>query len=548
MDSATKQRIADGQACYRAALDYLARGWSVLPLCYPDHVGIHLVSKGHLANCSMPGKRPWIRWGEYEDKLPTKSDVDYWWKQLSSSNVGVALGPVSGIIRVDVEGPAGEVALLRKSNGDLPPTLEFRSGRADGTGRGLLFGIPPGARLRSTYEKIAPNQELRFQARGAQTVLPPSRHKDGGLYEWTAGHAPGEIAIAPMPAWLLVELAEAKNGNGRSKDDWEKLFAGVPEGSRNDTMAAIIGKLMAGWADLDNVHPLWLSVLAINENNDPPLGEAELKTTFVSVHSAEKRKRLHEDSKAFDRFCAETVTQSCPKDDEGNIVSETPPRQEPPPWHVVEVDTDPIHYRLRSPFWSHCERVVGNGGYVVLTPEHLCYWSGVVKQVMVQAGERVRDRNKNWDQYLHDLLQCKGKQDAPLESRRPMLVSEFLLGHLRGARECRLEEDGQTIRFGSGSPQKLPDGRIIVGLQWLVQQASFAAESFKQKEILDAIQRAGMVKEVLGPEKQRRRWWIISPSLLGVLEGTILETTAGAQGAPSAHTLPTSAPEQNGSG
>src|SRR5262249_49534611 len=52
--------------------------------------------------------------------------------------------------------------------------------------------------------------ELRFQAKGAQTVLPPSRHKDGGLYEWLPGRSPDDIPLAPAPRWAVERWSAAK--------------------------------------------------------------------------------------------------------------------------------------------------------------------------------------------------------------------------------------------------------------------------------------------------------------------------------------------------
>jgi hypothetical protein len=103
---------------------------------------------------------------------------------------------------VDVEGDAGEAELLRRSGGDLPATWEFTSGK----GRGLLYAIPAGATLRTTSKWLEIGQELRLQAKGTQTVLPPSRHPNGRLYHWRAGHGPGEIEAATMPKWMIERM------------------------------------------------------------------------------------------------------------------------------------------------------------------------------------------------------------------------------------------------------------------------------------------------------------------------------------------------------
>jgi hypothetical protein len=199
-------------ACLTAGLDYLARGWSVLAVCPPDHFG---VGSTHRSQCKSPGKAPFGKWKCFQDRLPTPEEIKAKWRDNPQLNVGMALGPVSGLIRVDVDGPEGERRLAQLSGGDLPATLEFTSGRPNG-GRGLLYKIPPGATLRTTAESPKKKEELRLQAKGAQTVLPPSRHREGSLYAWKAGHGPDEIQAALAPAWLVEQLRPAPQRNGHT--------------------------------------------------------------------------------------------------------------------------------------------------------------------------------------------------------------------------------------------------------------------------------------------------------------------------------------------
>jgi putative DNA primase/helicase len=235
-DAAAQAEAAARQAgaeCLQAAIRYLGYGWAPLPNCPPDHVGIDRVSKGHRKDCETPGKRPWIIWRRYSKELPTEDEVRRWWRQLPFSNVGVALGPVSGLLRVDVDGQAGEQALRELSGGDLPDTLEFTSGREDGSGRGLLYKIPPGVTLKTTPKPKGlelGKGELRLQGEGAQTVLPPSRHESGRRYRWVEGHAPGQIEAAPAPPWL-VGLMRADGGAAPGTGKRADPGAGAPAGN-----------------------------------------------------------------------------------------------------------------------------------------------------------------------------------------------------------------------------------------------------------------------------------------------------------------------------
>ena len=146
------------------ALAYLRLGFSVLADCPPDHQGM---SKKHRDECKNPGKVPWHRWKEYQDRLPTEQEVRSLFTRMPKSNIGLALGPVSGLVRVDIDGPGGEQMLAELSGGELPDTWEFTSGRENG-GRGLLYKIPNGVTLKTTKGPgLAKHEELRFQAKGA---------------------------------------------------------------------------------------------------------------------------------------------------------------------------------------------------------------------------------------------------------------------------------------------------------------------------------------------------------------------------------------------
>jgi hypothetical protein len=272
-----QQRLADGRACRDAALRYLKLGWSPLSLCPPDHVG---VGREHSKKCNHPGKVPWHLWKEFQDRRPTEEEIRDWWRRQPNANVGTALGPISGLIRVDVDGAAGEAALQAKSGGDLPDTLEFRSGRKDGTGRGLLYRIPDGVELRTTPEPITAGAELRFQAKGAETVLPPSRHKDGPRYEWVSGHGPDDIEPAIAPAWVVREL-QATTSSSKGTTTTSAGGKKIPEGGRNTSLTSLAGTMRRRGM---TVEAITAALLAENEARcDPPLPEDEVRGIAQSV-------------------------------------------------------------------------------------------------------------------------------------------------------------------------------------------------------------------------------------------------------------------------
>jgi putative DNA primase/helicase len=280
-DDYIRQRQADGAACFEHALRYLREfGWSVLAVCPPDHAG---VGRTHGRHCESPEKAPWGLWKEFQGRLPTEDELRRKWHDNPTLNVGSALGPVPVLVRVDVDGPIGEEQLLRLSGGTVPRTLEFTSGRTNG-GRGLLYKVPPGVPLRATIERAGqPKQELRFQAKGAQTVLPPSRHPEGCLYAWVPGYEPWEIETAPAPDWLLAQVRpgqrEGKLGSAPQ--------AGEPikEGRRDTELTS-----MAGVMRRRGFSAAAITAALRVENTlrcQPPLDEAQVEKIAQSVGSYE---------------------------------------------------------------------------------------------------------------------------------------------------------------------------------------------------------------------------------------------------------------------
>lgn len=268
------QRLRDGAECLAAALDYLALGWAVLCCCPPDHAG---VGKKHGRECANWGKVPLHPWKSLQTAAPAAEEVKGWWRAWPTANVGCALGRGSRLVRLDIEGPQAEARLLELSGGDMPLTLEFASGRADGTGRGLLFAPPAGLELRTAQEGLALGGELRIQGEGAQTVLPPSRHRSGRRYTWTPGRGPEDIAPAPAPAWLLA--AAKKGSTFRARADggaYRDPREGVPEGSRHSYLTRLAG-LMRGRAGA-SAEAIRAALFAANEHDlETPLPEDEVE-------------------------------------------------------------------------------------------------------------------------------------------------------------------------------------------------------------------------------------------------------------------------------
>ncbi len=101
------------------------------------------------------------------------------WQRHCNANVGVILGSTSGLVGIDIDSPEAEALVLEIADHDVPPTLAFRTGR----GCRLLYEWPH-AKPFKTHALGVGGGLLHFLGDGSQTVMPPSIHENGKLYEF----------------------------------------------------------------------------------------------------------------------------------------------------------------------------------------------------------------------------------------------------------------------------------------------------------------------------------------------------------------------------
>ncbi len=251
-----------------AALDYLAGGWSVIP-------------------AAERGKRPIVRWQPFQDGPPSEAQVRRWFKRWPNANLAVVTGAVSGIVVLDVDpghGGRGSLAALEDRHGGLPDTVEASTG---GGGRHVYFAHP-GYEVRNRAD-MAKGLDLRGD--GGVIIVPPSIHPLGKAYRWRPDHAPDEIALAPLPIWLLQPRFGGDERLGHPLAYWRSLVQeGVTEGQRNAAIASFTGHLLWHGVDPDVIMEL---MLAWNDVRcRPPLLDDEIIRTVKSIERAHMK---HED-------------------------------------------------------------------------------------------------------------------------------------------------------------------------------------------------------------------------------------------------------------
>lgn len=274
--------MSDPAPTLEAALAYARRGWPVLPL--------HTVRDGRCfcgrSACTSPGKHPRTEHGA-KDATTDETIIRQWWTRWPDANIGIATGGGSGLVVVDVDprnGGDDSLDALERQHGALPQTVEALTG---GGGRHILFAHP-GKRIKNG--PIAPGVDLK--ADGGYIVAPPSLHASGRAYTWDTCAHPDDVALAPLPPWLigLPDAQPSQRAQGRGRRDWRSLTArGATQGQRNTSVAALAGHLLR--RGVDPVVTLDLLLAWNQSRNVHPLADEEVTRTVNSVAGCELRRR-----------------------------------------------------------------------------------------------------------------------------------------------------------------------------------------------------------------------------------------------------------------
>jgi hypothetical protein len=239
----------------QVANSYIERGFSVIP------VGVD--------------KKPMVKWEQYQSRKATADEVERWSKLTKKPNIAIVTGRISGIIVVDVEA-GGSIE-------GYTPTVIANTG-----GGGWHFYYKhPGYEIKNSARKLRELTDIRGD--GGYVVVPPSLHKSGKHYDWSA--SPETSDFADIPDWVLQTLAPAKT-ESHEANDWEQLLAqDNNEGNRNDMAAKVAGYLLRTVNKPHWDSTGWASLVAWNlAHNKPSLPEQELRQVWDSIkHRAEAK-------------------------------------------------------------------------------------------------------------------------------------------------------------------------------------------------------------------------------------------------------------------
>lgn len=187
-----KHQEPDTRPTVEVAVDYLKRGWTVIPQ-------------------QRGAKCPCIKWKQFQDRLPTKDEVCDWFARWPKAGIALVLGPVSNVFVIDVDGREAHEALLHHLHGKEPVAIKALSGSHEPF-RYHLYCQHPDV---PTKAKATPwHPKLEFRGHGGILVMPPSIHKSGKAYVWCDGRSPDDMALSVVPLEIFQALKPSSTPPG----------------------------------------------------------------------------------------------------------------------------------------------------------------------------------------------------------------------------------------------------------------------------------------------------------------------------------------------
>lgn len=501
------------EVAYEYAENY---GWRIVPL-----YGIkdnHVCTCQKNGDCPSAGKHPRVsKWQEAATNNPDEAFELF--KKYPQSNLGVALGPGSGIIDIECDDEKAEELLFELFDGELPETPTFQANR----GKHRLFKWSKDIPFQDkAVFKIQNTLEFRTgNAGGAQSVFPPSQHSSGVDYLWII--PPDQCDIEELPESVIAKLAAYEiegdtffsSGNSRSPEYWEELSKGVTEGGRNEACASYAGRLIYGLRDpFDEkiVNVTLEAVMIWNRQNKPPMPEDEVRTTFASILNRHRK-----------NFMEGQATHRLPDGPELEEVAVELGPEEYEGWRLVELKSDPVQWRLYSPLWAKTTR----DGYITLKTNEYDSVLLLKRVAMEEAGVYLPKSFKSFwiggksepgaaEILFKNRTVCKASATEIMDCE----VATILWNRIG---QVKRDQGGYADQPSSeGRLTVLEDGTIWFQLHVLMADISFVSETVSRKRVLNILRRSGMIEVRREVSGQKKRYCVLNSESQKNIENTAI--------------------------
>ena len=199
---------------------------------------LHYAREGfYVVPCN--GKIPLLKkWPEKASKGPEQ--IKFWWKRWPDANIGIAVGK-SDLLVLDIDGPEGIETYERQRAESGEKAKKTPTQRTGGGGFQKFYKRPSGGCKNRT--KFLPGLDIKCD--GGLAIVPPSVHESGKRYKWQEGRSLFDRKPARVPQWLQhlldKEVEKEATGGASSNIDFVRILKeGIPEGSRDDSLLALL--------------------------------------------------------------------------------------------------------------------------------------------------------------------------------------------------------------------------------------------------------------------------------------------------------------------
>lgn len=485
-----RQQVADTSATVAAAMEYASLGWRVIP-------------------CDLKTKHPPLKEWQKLATCDEEQVVEWWSNGFAEAGVSLVFGPSSGIVDIDCDTAAdGDKLRDLAFGGAWPVTPTYLSGTRKTPHRLFRWrdDLPDKAHI--DLRRLAGlDIDLKLGAgdKGAHSLAPPSKG-----YEWLPGLSASECEVAELPdsfvAWVTNLVGGGVTGTervGKSIDEWVAMTAGASPGSRNTTLASLVGKWAQNLRKADGREAVELIVgLASvwNAGLQQPLDDAEVRRTVASILKSEIHRRAEED---FQKFAKPNVDQQV--ENEGK-----PPTNKG--FKIVRVLGDPVTLELHHSLFDQC------GGRLILNAEQVLSGYQIRKAALSQAGVGLPSSfTKAWDNDLFTTLIASSEvRQGDREIDRMAMVAQAVQAQFEGAQHSRCD-DGMTPNE-SGRATLLADGSLAIGRGSLQQELSYDPRKVTQAEVCRLMATIGAQKSRPRSGQKRPRVWVLSNDAIAALD------------------------------
>lgn len=242
-------------------------------------------------------KRPSVEWKKYQEKGPSKKEVKEWFKDNKEQNIAILCGvPSANLIVLDFD----DIAIYPKLFDTQTLEKETLVGKT-GSGKPHVY-------LRSEKPVASfkiPQLKLEVRSNGNVVIAPPSKHPNGGYYEFVNPDVKRVMEITDLVGaiWKKAEKLGVKAPTDLFTEDLHErgeqpyqgldppcivaLSRGVEKGIRNEAAMRLLSYWLKFKQDVDSVKA-WKRLKKWNELNKPPLSNEELKTILESVKKLDR--------------------------------------------------------------------------------------------------------------------------------------------------------------------------------------------------------------------------------------------------------------------